>query len=112
MKLRKEVIHMAEANRYEVILSINGKHTPIAAWEDVRSGELTVELVRYAYKQIVCWLSDNTAKKERSGTNQPYCTEHQVPLVSRKSRFNSSMYWACPHKNEDGTYCKYRPNTS
>jgi len=103
---------MAESNRYEIVLLINGKQTPIAVWDDARSGEMTLELVRYSYKQMVCWLADNTEKVEKSATNQPYCKDHQLPMVSRKSRFNDSMYWACPHKNEDGTYCKYRPPKS
>lgn len=99
-------------NHYEIVLTINGKQTPIAVWDDERSGEMTLELVRYAYKQMISWLADPAKKRERSATNEPYCKDHQVPMVARKSRFNSGMYWACPHKQEDGTYCKYKPQKS
>jgi len=109
---RKVVIEMADSNRYEIVLSINGKQTQIATWDDDRSGDMTLELVRYSYKQLLCWLADSTDKQEKSASNQPYCNDHQVPMVARKSRFNNGMYWACPHKNEDGSYCKYRPQKS
>src|SRR5688572_1578887 len=98
---------MAETNRYEVILSINGKHTPIAAWEDVRSGEITLELVRYAYRQVVCWMADQKEIVKKADTNAPYCKDHQVPMVWRKGQYG--FFWSCPHKSEDGKYCKYRP---
>jgi hypothetical protein len=101
---------MADTNHYEVILSINGKHTPIAAWDDVRSGDLTLELVRYAYKQIVCWIAENPNNGEvtkKAEANAVYCKDHQVPMVWRKGKFGS--FWSCPQKNEDGSYCKYRP---
>jgi hypothetical protein len=98
---------MAEETSYEVILSINGKHTPIAVWKDQRSSEVTLELVRYAYKQMVSWLSD-AKERPKPASNAPYCKDHQIPMVWRKGKFGD--FWSCPHRSEDGTYCKYRPS--
>jgi hypothetical protein len=97
---------MAEKNSYEVILSINGKHTPIASWSDEYSGEVTLELVRYAYKQVVSYLALND-ERPKDTTNAPYCQDHQVPMMSRKGKFG--VFWSCPEKDDQGNYCKYRP---
>src|SRR5689334_12526073 len=102
---RKEVINMDEINHYQVILRINGKDTPVAQWEDPRSGELTLELVRFAYKQLLSSLIDKEERQQASATNQPYCEVHQIPMTARKSKYGDSIWYSCPHKNEDGSYC-------
>lgn len=103
---------MSDKNRYELILSINGQHHDVAAWDDTRSAEMMLELLQCSYKLLQLWLSDSTGSQEQPAIDQPMCGIHHVPLVERKSRFNSGTYRACPHKNEDGTYCKYRPQKS
>lgn len=100
---------MEESNQYQVILTINGKETPIASWEDHRAGDVTLELVRYAYKQMLSYLIDSDEKRQKVATNQPYCEDHHVPMTVRKSKYGDGVWYSCPHKNEDGTYCKYKP---
>lgn len=110
--LRKEVITMSDKNQYKLILSVNDQQHEVAAWDDIRSGEMTLELLQCSYNLLQLWISNSAESQERPAIDQTMCGTHHVPLVERKSRFNSGIYWACPHKNEDGTYCKYRPAKS
>lgn len=102
---------MADATTYELILAINGKHVVIAQWSDLRLSDTTLEFVRRGFKDVVIELA--TTNPEKQGcepSDAPYCGEHRIPMVVRPSKFKKGeTYWACPHQNEDGTYCKYRP---
>jgi hypothetical protein len=93
---------MANRTNYEVILSIYGKHSLIAQWTDERSSELTLELARIAYKQLVLWLALDKQKKVKS--NAPYCQDHQIPMAFRKGKYGN--FYSCTYKSEDGSYCK------
>src|SRR5687767_10858702 len=101
---------MADQTTYKVILSINGKQTPIAEWTDYRSSDVTLELVRYAYKQVVSWMSDPKAQEQKTKTNSPYCPDHQIPLVFRKGKYGN--FYSCTYKLEDGSYCKHTAKAS
>lgn len=103
---------MDQFNHYQIVLKINGRETPIASWEAEHGGDTTLELVRYAYKQMLSCLIDSKERSEKTATNQPYCEVHQLPMVARKSRYGSGVWYSYPHKNEDGTYCKYKPQAS
>src|SRR4051794_29159777 len=93
---------------YELILSINGKQTPIAEWNDQKSDQATLELARSIFRQVVYALWSGKHKSEEF-SNEPYCKEHQIPMVLRKGKFGS--FYSCSHK-ENGEYCKYRPPKS
>src|SRR5436190_23605196 len=103
------MIDLDQTVQYQVVLVINGKQYEIANWEDYRPGDTTLELVRYAYKQMLSYLIDSDEKHQSTATNQPYCGDHHIPMVARKSKYGNGVWYSCPHKNEDGTYCKYKP---
>ena len=96
---------MAEYTNYELILSINGKHTTIAEWLDPDSSQITLELARSIFRQVVYGIWNRKYQKEEL-SNEPYCKDHQLPMVLRKGKFGS--FYSCPHR-ENGEYCKYRP---
>src|SRR5207249_2164733 len=83
------VMKMAEATSYEVILSVNGKQTPIAAWTDQGSSDTALEWVRSAFKEMV--MAHYALKQElrRSQGNGPYCKEHQLPMVFRSGKYGN-----------------------
>ncbi|MCC7106239.1 MAG: hypothetical protein IT307_13940 [Chloroflexi bacterium] len=105
---------MAETTSYELILSVNGKHVVIAQWSDLRLSDTTLEFVRRGFKDVVIERAATDPEKQDDGqSNAPYCGDHQIPMVLRPSRFKKGQtYWACPYKDADGTYCKYRPAKS
>jgi hypothetical protein len=45
----------------------------------------------------------------------PICAIHHRPMVWREGTNSSTKqhyaFWACPQKNPDGTFCKYKPVT-
>lgn len=44
----------------------------------------------------------------------PICGVHRVPMVWRegdnKNTGRHYAFWACPERNPDGSFCKYRPD--
>ncbi len=56
-----------------------------------------------------------TAEKKESGKDvqTPICAIHNRPMAWREGTNNQTgrryAFWACPQKNPDGTFCKYKP---
>jgi hypothetical protein len=55
-----------------------------------------------------------TTEKKDAGKEppNPICQIHNVPMVWREGINKDQKhyaFWACPQKNPDGTFCKYRP---
>lgn len=44
---------------------------------------------------------------ETKETVAPICELHKVSMVQRQGTYGK--FWACPVKNPDGSWCKYRP---
>jgi hypothetical protein len=55
----------------------------------------------------------NTETKEAGKeSSNPVCQIHKVPMVWREGINKDNRhyaFWACPQKNPDGSFCKYRP---
>jgi hypothetical protein len=53
------------------------------------------------------------AKDAGSETPIPICQIHKVPMVWREGTNSQTgrhyAFWACPQKNPDGSFCKYKP---
>ena len=105
---RKELGCITELNHYLVILSTNEKQTPISSWDDARSGVITLELVRCAYRQVVSWMANPNDRDEKLATNAPHLCR---PAKSQwfGVRTSKALHWAGPEKSEDGSYYRYRP---
>lgn len=98
---------MAESTSYDLILSINGKQVVVASWTDPASKHNTLEWVRKTFKDmVVAYYGINQSQREREFPNAPYCKDHQLPMVWRSGKYGS--FWSCPHRGEDGSYCKYK----
>jgi hypothetical protein len=56
-----------------------------------------------------------TAETKEAGKEKiiPICQIHNVPMVWREGTNTTTKkhyaFWACPQKNPDGSFCKYRP---
>lgn len=40
----------------------------------------------------------------------PICPGHQVEMIKRHGR--NGDFWSCNQRNDDGTWCRYRPPSS
>jgi hypothetical protein len=50
----------------------------------------------------------DTKEVEKQRENSvPVCPIHNKELVKRKGQYGE--FWACPSRNEDGTWCKWKP---
>jgi hypothetical protein len=57
----------------------------------------------------------NTEKKETGKeVSNPICQIHKVPMVWKEGIKDNRHYalWACPQRNQDGSFCKYKPEKS
>jgi hypothetical protein len=55
-----------------------------------------------------------TAETKETGKEKPVpnCQMHNISMVWREGVNSANIhytFWACPQKNPDGTFCKYRP---
>jgi hypothetical protein len=57
-------------------------------------------------------LPTTETKEAGKETSNPVCQIHKVSMVWREG-FNKDnkhyAFWACPQKNPDGSFCKYKP---
>jgi hypothetical protein len=55
-------------------------------------------------------------KTSRKESPNPICQIHHVPMVWREGINNTTKkhyaFWACPQRNANGSFCKYRPEES
>jgi hypothetical protein len=56
-----------------------------------------------------------TAENKETGKEReiPICADHKIPMVWREGTNKSGShyaFWACPIRNSDGSFCKYRPS--
>jgi hypothetical protein len=58
-------------------------------------------------------LPTREAKDKGSETVTPICQIHNVPMVWREGVNMQTKrhyaFWACPERNSDGSFCKYKP---
>lgn len=48
-----------------------------------------------------------TIVQDQQAEEAPTCEAHQVPMVLVNGR--KGPFWSCHEKNEDGTWCTYKP---
>jgi hypothetical protein len=44
-----------------------------------------------------------------NGQTVPSCGVHKIPMVRVNGKYGA--FWSCRQRNEDGSYCKFKPNT-
>src|SRR3954462_3214252 len=100
---------------YQVILSSDGKHTVIATSDNQGEMKLASAWAKITYDAIVerygLKSDQKTPGVERDGGEEeedaPICKIHKVPMVQVQGR--NGPFWSCHEKNEDGSWCHYKP---
>ncbi len=101
----------------QVILSTDGKHTIIV------SGNTATEMVEAkkwataAYDKMVKryglkheqYTKPLNGQTNGNGHTVPSCAVHKTPMVRVDGKFGA--FWSCRQRNDDGSFCKYRPQT-
>jgi len=78
---------------------------------------LVDELIKFGFEpgRIITQqlLPTPEAKDTNSETPIPICQVHSVPMVWREGTNSQTgkhyAFWACPQRNADNSFCKYRP---
>ncbi len=100
-------------NTYQVILSTDGKHTVIATSDDVTTVKAALAWAKATYDQIVGSYGLKHEQHHKRGEQNgeeavPVCPVHNAPMVKQEGKFGP--FWSCHERNEDGSFCSYRPN--
>lgn len=104
---------MAISN-YQVILSTDGKHTVIASGDDQASAKAAVAWASAVYDRIVAKYGLKKDQYKNNGELQgdaeavPECGVHHLPML--KVQGKKGDFWSCHHKNDDGSWCSYKPS--
>jgi len=111
-KARKGVIPMSQTT-YQVILSTDGKHTVIATSDDPIVAREALAWARSTYDLVVKTYGLKGEHNHKNGNGDvsevvPTCAIHGVPMVRVEGKHGA--FWSCHERNEDGSFCSYRPN--
>ena len=93
---------------YQVVMSTDGKHQVIVTIEDPAGTKAALAWARATYAQLI--KAEDLAEQpgdESQEQEPPECAIHQVPMVLVQGR--RGPFWSCHQKNEDGSWCNYRP---
>jgi hypothetical protein len=97
-----------------VNLSVEGKHSvsvqsddPAAVTEALIWAKKTWgQLVRLPGKGVPSLTSDESVRSS-DDAEPPICAVHNLPMV--KVQGKKGAFWSCHQKNEDQTWCTYKP---
>jgi hypothetical protein len=97
---------------YQVILSTDGKHTVIVTSDDPQAIKEASSWAQATYERLVERYGLKGEQRASNGDRQqeetvPECAIHHVPMVLVEGK--RGPFWSCHERNEDGSWCKYRP---
>jgi hypothetical protein len=98
---------------YEVKLSVDGNHSVTVKTDNQSETKLAIAWAKATFDRLVGFSSQRDeegrgASEEIGQEDPPMCAVHQVPMVWQKGR--KGYFWSCHQKNEDGSWCDYKPN--
>src|SRR4051794_39976522 len=107
---------------YQIVLSTDGTHKLTASTDDPAELKNAMESLKNSYKwmeyfiqqgelhkikDVVAAQNAETAKKQAESGDSPVCAVHKIPMnwIDKNGGF-----WSCHKKNDDGSWCNYRPS--
>jgi hypothetical protein len=100
---------------YQVILSTDGKHTVIVTTDDMPATEQALVWAKSVYERLVTRYGLKHEQRQHTqqadaadaGEDVPECAVHHVPMTRVQGKYGP--FWSCHERNEDGSFCTYRP---
>jgi hypothetical protein len=116
-KVRKGVIKMARTT-YQIVLSTDGTHKLTASTDDPIELKNAMDHLKNAYgwmeyfiqqgelHKIKDVVTSEASKKQAASADAPVCAVHKIAMnwIDKNGGF-----WSCHKKNDDGSWCNYRP---
>src|SRR5438105_4378101 len=101
---------------YTVTLATSGRHTVTLSGDDPAA--VTTAVRAWADNTLrVLGASRKPAAARATGSEDsldpeqpPVCGVHTMPMVLQQGR--RGPFWSCHERNEDGSFCSYRPPTA
>ena len=102
---------MINKTTYQIEMCTDGKHKVIVTFEDPAGSKAAIAAARGIYSQLLRDEDPPEAATQADSFDEehpPICGVHQIPMV----RVNGSRgpFWSCHEKNDDGSWCKYKPS--
>ena len=102
---------------YQITLAVDGRHTVTVTTDDAADTTAALTCGRALYEALVKRYGPPEAAPAVSphgadaGTAEaPMCAVHEVPMVRMQGK--RGPFWSCHERNEDGSFCSYRPHTA
>jgi hypothetical protein len=99
--------------KYQVTLSTDGAHSVSVASDDPNEMNEALAWARGIYLKLQAHATKRTDKDhaqdqaEHDTDEPPICAVHDVPMVRVQGKLGE--FWSCHQKNEDGSWCSYKP---
>lgn len=107
-----------------IYLSTDGKHTVQVETDESEKVSDAFNDAQVIYDQIVAKYGLKASSSPTKTSNAspqdaesaPICMVHGVPMNRRPGGVSKTgraypAFWACPIKNDDGSFCNYKPRT-
>jgi len=101
-------------NTYQIEMSSRGDHKVTVVIEDPNGTDAALAWASATYAKL---LRDAGSDYHRSQIDNavpeqlvPNCQIHHHPMVQVLGRHGS--FWSCHQKNQDGSWCSYRPSAA
>src|SRR5437870_3422127 len=98
---------------YTVTLATSGRHTVTVSGDDPAAVSTAVRAwAGNTLRMLTASRKPASAGAEASADvpdpeHPPVCGVHAIPMVLQQGRRGS--FWSCHERNEDGSFCSYRP---
>ncbi len=104
---------MSQSVTFQIILSTDGKHTVMATTDQKELTDQALTWATATYDELLKRYGRKCDQRPKvggdaNGATAPVCKVHQVPLVEVQGRHG--LFWSCHERNEDGSFCAYKPN--
>jgi hypothetical protein len=98
---------------YQVILSTDGKHTVIATSDELTATKEALAWAQSTYELLLKTYGRKGEHARKSAEGDvaelvPNCAIHGVAMIRQQGKYG--QFWSCHERNENGSFCSYRPN--
>jgi hypothetical protein len=92
-----------------VTFASDGKHAVTISGDDQQEVSDALAWARETYIDLVGPYGPKLPRLEDDlGDEAPICADHDIPMVKQLGR--KGYFWSCHRKNQDGSWCSYKPD--
>src|SRR2546430_10456454 len=91
---------------YQVTLSLDGHHRVSVTSDDPTELSESVAWAKGIVLKLEAYAREHAAA-DQVEEEPPTCEVHQLPMVKVQGR--KGEFWSCHEKNDDGSWCSFKP---